>query len=113
TQLDTHALAGKDLNNLSEEDKKLLPEYREIESKIELGLERLAAHRWMESKFYNYDGDKVLNNPDSLLKEFNEKHKASVFKIYDANQTINDIKLYLEAEIIDFYYKSSLNEVSP
>src|SRR5690606_16848139 len=113
TQLDTHTLTGKDLNNLSEVDKQLLPGYREIESKIELGLERLAAHRWMESKFYNYDSDKVLNNPDALLKEFNEKHKGSAFQKYDDNQDVNDIKLYLEVEIIDFYYKNSLDEISP
>ena len=112
-ELDDHPLAKLDKNNLSESNKELLPEYRQIEENVDKSIERLNAHRWMENKFYNFDGMTSVKEPDVLLGEFKLKEKNTAFSLFDENQDIEKIKLYLETEIIDFYYKKSLSEIDP
>lgn len=112
-ELDSHPLAKLDKNNLSQSNKELLPEYRQIEENVDKSIERLNAHRWLETKFYKYKGMISIKQPDVLLSEFKRKEKNATFKLFDDNQDIKNIKLYLETEIIDFYYKKSLSEIKP
>ncbi|UOB17058.1 outer membrane beta-barrel family protein [Abyssalbus ytuae] len=112
-KFDSHPLAKKDMNSLSEADKKNLPEYKKLKQKINLGLERMAAHRWMEKKIYTYETETILNPPGGLLKEFKEGHKHTAFKKFEETGDIHKVELYLEIAIIDFYYKKSLNEIQP
>ena len=112
-ELDDHPLAKMDRNNLSESNKELLSDYLQIEENVEKSLERLASHRWMVSKFNTYNGMETIEHPDELLNQFIKKEKNNVFKLYDDNQDIKKIKLYLETQIIDFYYKKSLSEIDP
>lgn len=91
----------------------MLPEYKQIEENVDKSLERLAAHRWLVSKFNEYKGIVSVKEPNELLGEFKQKEKNNTFNLYDDNQDIKKIRLYLETEIIDFYYKKSLNEITP
>jgi hypothetical protein len=113
TELDNHPIAKLDRNNLSEENKLLLTDYESLEQKINQSLERLATHRWMESKFDDYEGMQSVKEPDVLLAEFMLKEKQKAFKLYDENEDIKKIRLYLETQIIDFYYKKSLRKIDP
>ena len=76
-------------------------------------LQKLVGHRWMQGIFMEFNSIDVVLEPAGYLKDF--KHLASVksFEIFDQSQDVDELKDYLENEIIDFYYKKSLGLVNP
>src|SRR5690606_3622967 len=69
-ELDDHALAKLDRNNLNQQEKELLPEYKQLEKDMTVALERLAAHRWMQPIFNEFNGMEALTKPNNLFAEF-------------------------------------------
>src|SRR5690606_16835472 len=54
-ELKKHPLAALDRTNLTAENQNLITDYQNIEQKVNKSLTGLAAHRWMNSKFNNYE----------------------------------------------------------
>ncbi len=75
--------------------------------------EKLVGHRWMEQKFEEYTSVNSIENPDKFLREFKEMEAASTYRKYEKENDVKKIELYLESQIIDFYYHKSLKEVDP
>ncbi len=73
---------------------------------------RLASHRWMKKKFDTYKGINVIENPVRLIEEFKKKEAAYIFSIFEKKE-VPEIKNYLENQIIDFYYKKAIAEITP
>jgi len=88
----------KEINFLSKEQQK--------------SLIRLACHRWMKKKFDTYKGINVVKNPDQLITEFKKSEAAYIFSLF-GKKSVDEIKKYLENEIIDFYYKKAIVEIDP
>ena len=76
-------------------------------------LEKLVGHRWMEKQFSEFVGIEFIEEPTAYLKEFKEGVSSKAYKDFDANEDIVRLEELLENEIIDFYYKKSLNTVNP
>ncbi|MFD2565572.1 hypothetical protein [Aquimarina rubra] len=73
---------------------------------------RLACHRWMKKKFDSYKGIDMVKNPDQLINEFKRAEAAYIFSLFGKKE-VDEIKRYLENEIIDFYYKKAITEINP
>ncbi len=73
---------------------------------------KLSCHQWMKKKFEKYKNIDIIKNPDELMKAFKKTEAVHVYRLYNQNK-IEEIKLYLENQIIDFYYKKSLPEINP
>ncbi len=111
-EVDAHPLHKKQDQALTE-DQALINTYQELVTEQQNRLERLVGHRWMQKKFYKFETKEAIKTPAGLLKEFKETMSEKVFQVYDVEQDVKKIELYLEAEIIDFYYKKSLDLVDP
>ncbi|MBW1294500.1 hypothetical protein [Aquimarina litoralis] len=72
---------------------------------------RLACHRWMKEKFDAYKGINVVENPDDLITEFKKTEAGYIFSIF-RKKSVDEIKRYLESEIIDFYYQKAILEIN-
>ncbi|MHA7057988.1 hypothetical protein ACWGOQ_0012260 [Aquimarina sp. M1] len=73
---------------------------------------RLACHRWMKKKFDSYKGIDMVKNPDQLINEFKRAEAAYIFSLY-GKENVDEIKRYLENEIIDFYYNKAIVKIDP
>ncbi|WP_299437321.1 hypothetical protein [uncultured Aquimarina sp.] len=73
---------------------------------------RLASHRWMKKKFDAYKGINIVKNPDELITEFKKAEASYIFSLFN-KKSVDEIKKYLENEIIDFYYKKAIVEIDP
>ncbi|MCX2680554.1 hypothetical protein OOZ15_11430 [Galbibacter sp. EGI 63066] len=113
TELDGHELKNKDLNNLTESEKELLPDFRAHEKELLVRQQKMVGHRWMEVQIYGYNSIQHIKEPDALLEEFKEKESEKAYKIYEEYSDLEEISVYLELQMIDFYYKKSLNVVDP
>jgi len=74
---------------------------------------KLVGHRWMQKNFRKFKSIEVVKNPEGFLKDFKEKMTSKTYQLYDSEKDIDKIELYLESQIIDFYYKESLGRVDP
>ncbi len=72
----------------------------------------LLSHRWMRTKFDDYKTIRAVKNPDELMTEFKKKEAGPVFRLYQEKK-IGKIKVYIENQIIDFYYKKAIAEMDP
>jgi len=89
-----------------------MKEVKHLADEMQKSLTRLACHRWMKKKFDSYKGINVVQNPVRLIEEFKKQEAAYIFSIFEKKE-VSEIKLYLENEIIDFYYKKALKEITP
>lgn len=111
--VDKHPLYNKPLENYTHTDKILKPQFDDIIAEhIDRG-EKLAGHRWMETKFANYDTVEDIENPSGYLKGFKDSILIKSYKLYDKTRNVDELEFYLEKEIIDFYYKKSLGITDP
>jgi len=74
---------------------------------------KLVGHRWMESRFADFNSLEDIIKAKGNLQEFKKLTSTEAYKMYDKNENPSEIERYLEEEIIDFYYKKSLNIVDP
>ena len=86
--------------------KKLVTEHEERQLK-------LVGHRWMEEQFANINTVNDIAQASSYLKEFKDRTTIKSYQMYDKTGDFNALERYLEKEIIDFYYKKSLDVMSP
>ena len=110
-KLDAHRLTkNPEAENTTESEwtvfKNLVAEHEDRQLK-------LVGHRWMESRFTNFNALEDIEQPTSYLKEFIDLTSAKSYQMYDKNSDFNALERYLEEEIIDFYYKKSLNIANP
>lgn len=100
------------LDRIKKENPTNTTEIDHIENELHKNQVRLASHRWMKKKFDTYKGINVVKQPDHLIKEFKQEAAGYVFLLF-REKKIDNIKTYLENEIIAFYYKKSLAEIDP
>ena len=110
-KLDEHRLTkNPDAPNVKESEttvyNNLLKEHEDRQLK-------LVGHRWMTSRFNNFNSVEDITSATSNLNEFKKLVSKKAYELYDANKDKNALESYLEKEIIDFYYKKSLIEVNP
>ena len=74
---------------------------------------KLVGHRWMENRFSNFNTIEDIAKPTHHLKEFIALTSIKSYKMYNKTGDARALERYLEKEIIDFYYKRSLNIVNP
>ncbi len=75
-------------------------------------LQKLVGHRWMQRIFMEFKSIDVVQKPERFLKEFKQLASIKAFEIFDKTKDLSELIDYLENEIIDFYYKKSLESVS-
>jgi hypothetical protein len=112
-EVDSHPLFPKKEAAYTAEDLALGPEYKILLSEQEDRLRKLVGHRWMEEKFNDFTDIRVVKEPSGYLKEFKTNNALAAYKIYDESDDSEKLESYLENEIIDFYYKKSLEIVNP
>ncbi|WP_299260951.1 hypothetical protein [uncultured Aquimarina sp.] len=83
-----------------------------LDTERQKSLIRLASHRWMKKKFDGYKGINIVENPDELITEFKKAEAAYIYSLF-RKKSVDEIKKYLESEIIDFYYKKAIVEIDP
>ncbi|XLS30560.1 hypothetical protein ACJD0Z_06975 [Flavobacteriaceae bacterium M23B6Z8] len=88
-------------------------EIEEQQNELKNRQEKLVGHRWMEKRFEEYTSVNAVENPDKFLKEFKETEAANTYRKYEKESDVKKIELYLESQIIDFYYNKSLKETDP
>ncbi|GAA0727468.1 hypothetical protein GCM10009430_35580 [Aquimarina litoralis] len=104
--------AKTSVDRIKKTDSTNIKEIEFLSSERQKSLIRLASHRWMKKKFDTYKGINVVENPDELITEFKKAQAGYVFSIYK-KKSVDQIKRYLENEIIDFYYKKAIVEINP
>jgi hypothetical protein len=67
----------------------------------------------MQGIFMEFNSIDVVLEPAGYLKDFKRMASVKSFEIFDNSQDVDELKDYLENEIIDFYYKKSLGLVNP
>ena len=112
-EVDEHPLNNKNEEDYSQRDKALAPRYQALVAEQQTRLEKLVGHRWMENQFAEFTSMEDIEIGTGLLKEFKKEHALKSFKMYEKTENMNQLETYLENEIIDFYYKKSLNLVNP
>jgi len=112
-EVDNHPLHNKTEADATADALALKSEYQNLLAEQKTRLEKLVGHRWMENKFSEFTSIAVVQEPSGFLKEFKEKNTLEAYKIYDNNKDIEKLETYLENEIIDFYFKKSLQIVNP
>ena len=55
---------------------------------------------------------KNLDKPDKLMANFMDKEKYKVYRMYNNSPDNKQIKSYLLNQLIDFYYKTSLQKAN-
>ncbi|WP_299214579.1 hypothetical protein [uncultured Aquimarina sp.] len=100
------------VDRLKKKDPTNTKEIDSLNQERQKSLIRLASHRWMKKKFDGYKGINVVENPDELITEFKKAEAAYIFSLF-RKKSVNEIKTYLENEIIDFYYKKAIVEIDP
>lgn len=100
------------VDRIKKTDSTNIKEIEFLSGERQKSLIRLASHRWMKKKFDTYKGINVVENPDELITEFKKAQAGYVFSIYK-KKSVDQIKRYLENEIIDFYYKKAIVEINP
>ncbi len=111
------------LNELKKESPENASEIQKIEKELENRQKKLVAHRWMKKKFDKYQTIDAVKNPDEFVSAFKKVEADKAFEFYEnedgkdenkeGEKNVKKINLYLEAQIIDFYYRKSLKEVNP
>ncbi len=110
-KLDKHALSkNPDDPNATEEQ---WTEYKRLVSEQEERLQKLVGHRWMENNFSRFNEIEDIKQSNGYLKEFKDVMSIKSYKLYDKTGDLDELELYLENEIIDYYYKKSLGIVNP
>jgi len=112
-ELDAHPLKNKAKEAYTSEDKKEEKRYLKLIADKKERLEKLVGHRWMKSKFDDYSSKEVIEQPNGYLLEFKSSMSEKAFQMYEKEPDLQKLKLFLEREIIDFYYKKSLGIVNP
>ena len=102
--------AQTSLNRVKKEDPTNQKEITHLTEELKKSRIRLLSHRWMKKKFETYKGVNMVENPDELITEFKKKESAYIFSVYEI-KSVEEIKRYLENEIIDFYYKKAIIEI--
>ena len=110
-KLDAHRLTkNPDAENTTETEwtvfKNLVADHEERQLK-------LVGHRWMEDQFARLNTLENITQPISHLKEFKDRASLKAYEMYDNTSDTKALGRYLEKEIIDFYYKKSLNVANP
>ncbi len=110
-KVDQHPMHNKEI--LISEDQELENAYKSLLKDQQIRLEKLVGHRWMQQQFSEFVGMEVVVQPIGDLKEFKEIMASRAYKDFDVNADMERLEELLENEIIDFYYKKSLNTVNP
>tara|TARA_R110000796_G_scaffold250788_3_gene380605 strand:- start:6724 stop:9156 length:2433 start_codon:yes stop_codon:yes gene_type:complete len=108
-----HPLYTKKETNYTSEDLIKVQDYTRALKEQETRLKKLVGHRWMEEKFEYFADINAVKQPIGYLKEFKEKSALGAYKIFDQSNDDKKLEAYLENDIIDFYYKKSLDIVNP
>ncbi len=74
---------------------------------LQLKERKYNAHTWMQEQLSVLTWGDVLENR-GLLNEFKNKYLSRVFTMLENGKTQNEVELYLEEHLADFYHKKSL-----
>ena len=102
-----------ELDNLKKEFSNNTTKIQTLEKELQNRQKKLVGHRWMKKIFDKYDGLNTVKKPDAFMQEFKKKEASKVFSLFDKDQDVLKISVYLESQIIDFYYRRSLEETNP
>ncbi len=112
-KVDRHRLHNKPEASYTEADKRLVLRYKALLAERKNRMEKLVGHRWMEEHFETLDGFESVQNAKGYLKEFKDFRMEASYKLFDETNDAQALENFLEKEIIDFYYKKSLQVVDP
>jgi len=112
-EIDKHPLNGKSSEEIKTESQRLVLEYNKLQADAKERLEKLVGHRWMQDQFLNYTKFEDIKTPIGYLSDFKSTMTKKSYQMYEKERDIENLKLFLEEKIIDFYYKKSLDLVNP
>lgn len=113
TQLDEHPLGKNKADSLRQGDAKLQARFNKLVTEHEDRSKKLAGHRWMQERFNTIKDLETVQAAAGGLGKFKAFVLDEAFKIYDSTKDNNALKNHLEREIIDFFYKQSLQVANP
>lgn len=87
--------------------------YKNLVAELEDRQLKLVGHRWMEQRFTDFKSIADIANASGQLQQFKESTRLKSYTLFDATNDTNELKRYLENEIIDYYYKKSLERTNP
>ncbi|MEX0274624.1 MAG: hypothetical protein AB3N16_09625 [Flavobacteriaceae bacterium] len=88
-------------------------EYEKLQEALRERMEKLVGHRWMEAQFSSFNDMTSVTQPKGYFIDFKNNMTIHSYKMYDKEPDSEKLELFLEEEIIDFYYKKSLLVVNP
>ncbi|WP_438711684.1 hypothetical protein ACSTS3_03650 [Aquimarina muelleri] len=102
-----------ELDNIQKKEPEKVKEIESLKKELSNRQKKLVGHRWMKKKFENYTTIEIVKNPDTFMSEFKSREGQNVYQLYEKEKNVKKINLYLESQIIDFYYNKSTEEVNP
>jgi hypothetical protein len=82
--------------------------FSELESERQNRMQKLVGHRWMEEQFSSLVSRKDITSGKGYLEEFKRIHFKRTMETYKSENNIDDLKKKLEIDLIDFYFKKSV-----
>ncbi|GMN04631.1 hypothetical protein MTsPCn5_00190 [Croceitalea sp. MTPC5] len=113
TELDEHPFHNKPLEEYTEQDKETQNGYEKLKEDVEQRLRKLVGHRWMQKQFENYVELADIQNAKGYLSDFKRNTSMELYQTYEKNKDIDELKLLLEIQFIDYHYKLSTDLVDP
>jgi len=110
-KVDNHSLHKKEDKITGTNSQKIT--YKRLIVEQEDRLQKLVGHRWMESIFLDFNNIQAVEKPTGYLKNFKKNNATKAYEIYNKTEEVKQMEDYLEAKIIDFYFKKSVNAVNP
>lgn len=102
-----------ELDNLKKKEPEKVKEIKSLTKELDNRQQKLVGHRWMKKKFDKYTTIEIVKNPDAFMSEFKSGEAQNAYRLYEEEKDVKKINLYLESQIIDFYYNKSTEEVNP
>lgn len=110
-KLNEHPLTKTPIKSISTETER--NDFNQLKADHEERSRKLFGHRWMEKEFYQYNSIAVVAKPYGHLKGFIDRIATRAYRLFEENRDLGKLEYFLEHEIIDHYYKTSLGTVNP
>ncbi len=112
-QVDEHPLHQKKRSEISAAQQSAYQDYQKLVTQIKDRQQKLVSHRWLLPIIGGYAKFGGMDKPGKILQEFMNLEKNKVYRMQSNAPDTKKIQVYLESQLIDFYYKKSLKETDP
>ncbi len=102
-----HLLWNKSENDRREYSDELQEEYKEIDTKLKLSLDKLLTHRWISKEIQQYKTIDDVKEDKIHLREFYNKTQNEIFDTFENERDKRKIRFYILQSVIEFFGEKS------